>query len=61
MAMCINDLGDAVPGGTIFFADYTRIMKHIACIADHDALQSDLSAISGWAKRNNMKLHERKF
>ena len=61
--MLINDLGNAVTGGSIlcFYADDTRIMKHIACIADHDALQSDILAIWGWAKRNNMQLHEREF
>lgn len=61
--MFVNGLGDAVTGGLIlrFYADETRIVKHIACIADHDALQSEFSAILGWAKRNNMQFQKRKF
>ena len=59
----INDLERVVSHESTvrFFADDTRISKHIACVADHVALQEDLLAIIGWAKTNNMQLHEQKF
>ena len=61
--MFINDLeGVVTRNSTVrFFADDTRISKHIACVEDHYALQDDLNSILGWAKRNNMQLHEQKF
>ena len=59
----INDLGSVVTHESTvrFFADDTRISRHIACVSDHDALQDDVLSIIGWAKRNNMQLHEQKF
>ena len=59
----INDLERVVNNESTvrFFADDTRISRHIACVADHDALQEDLLSIIGWAKTNNMQLHEQKF
>ena len=61
--MFINDLeGVVARNSTVrFFADDTRISKHIDCIEDHHALQEDLNSILGWARRNNMQLHEQKF
>ena len=61
--MSITDLGDAAIGSSFvrFYANGTKILKHIACFAGHAVLQSDPSAILGQAKRNNMRLHERKF
>ena len=61
--MFINDLEGAVTRNSTvrFFADDTRISKHIACVDDHYALQEDLNSILRWAKRNNMQLHEQKF
>ena len=61
--MFINDLeGVITHNSTVrFFADDTRISKHIACVEDHFALQDDLNSILRWAKRNNMQLHEQKF
>ena len=44
-----------------YFADDTRISKHIDSVEDHYALQDDVTSILGWAKRNNMQLHEQKF
>ena len=59
----INDLESAVMRNSTvrFFADDTRISKHIKCVDDHKALQEDFTSILGWAKRNNMQLHEQKF
>ena len=58
----INDMKLSVKGSIIrLFADYTRILKHIASTDDTRVLQSDLSSVIKWAKRNNMSLHEDKF
>ena len=61
--MFINDLERVVTNNSTvrFFADDTRISKHIDCVEDHYALQDDVTSILGWAKRNNMQLHEQKF
>ena len=61
--MFINDLeGVVTRNSTVrFFADDTRISKHIDSIEDHYALQEDLNSILEWARRNNMQLHEQKF
>ena len=61
--MFINDLEWVIAQNSTvrFFADDTRISKHIACVEDHFALQDDLTSILRWAKRNNMQLHEQKF
>ena len=61
--MFINDLERVVTNNSTvrFFADDTRISKHIDCVEDHYALQNDVTSILGWAKRNNMQLHEQKF
>ena len=61
--MSITDLWDAAFGSSFvrFCVDGTKILKHIPCFTGHAVLQSDLSAILGQAKRNNMRLHERKF
>ena len=51
-----------VTGSVIrFFADDTRILKHIYSLADKDVLQDDLNSVVNWAKCNNMTLHEDKF
>ena len=44
-----------------FFADDTRIQKHISCESDHEMLQDDLSSVIKWSSENNMVLHEDKF
>ena len=61
--MSITDLGDAAIGSSFvrFYANGTKILKHIACFAGHAVVQSYPSAILGQAKRNSMRLHERKF
>ena len=58
----INDMKLCVTGSVIrFFADDTRILKHIYSLADKDVLQDDLKSVVNWAKCNNMALHEDKF
>ena len=58
----INDMKLCVKSSTIrFFADDTRIMKHIFSEADVHLLQQDLLSVIAWAKENNMALHEDKF
>ena len=44
-----------------FFADDTRILKHIHSSLDVDLLQQDLNSVIKWAGENNMTLHEDKF
>ena len=44
-----------------FFADDTRILRHIYSLADVEILQHDLNCVVKWAKCNNMALHEDKF
>ena len=44
-----------------FFADDTRLSKHIASMNDVCQLQNDLENIIKWSKENNMQLHEDKF
>ena len=52
----------SVKGSIIrLLADDTRIFKHIASTDDSLVLQSDLSSVIKWAKKNNMSLHEDKF
>ena len=54
----INDMRLCVTGSVIsFFADDTRILKHIYGLADKDVLQDDLNSVLEWAKCNNMALH----
>lgn len=58
----INDMQLCVNSSIIrFFADDTRILKHIYGENDVIALQQDLDAVMKWAKCNNMALHEDKF
>jgi hypothetical protein len=58
----INDMKLCVTGSVIrFFADDTKILKHIYSMADKDILQDDLNSVVEWAKCNNMSLHEDKF
>ena len=58
----INDMECCVKHSTIrFFADDTRILKHIHSSIDVDLLQQDLNSVILWAKENNMALHEDKF
>ena len=58
----IDDMRLCIKGSIIrFFADDTRILKHISCMQDSAILQSDLSSVIEWAKINNMALHEDKF
>ena len=45
----------------LFFTDDTRVSKQISCYEDCMLLQDDLYKILDWSRRNNMKLHERKF
>ena len=44
-----------------FFADDTRILRHIFKLGDTEILQHDLNRVVDWARRNNMALHEDKF
>ena len=58
----INDMKLSVKGSIIrLFADDTRILKHIGSTDDTLVLQSDLSSVIKWAKKNNMSLYEDKF
>ena len=58
----INDLQGCVKHSKVsFFADDTRISKHISSEQDVPLLQQDLDNVIEWSKRNNMKLHEDKF
>ena len=58
----INDMKLCVKKSTIrFFADDTRILKHIFCDTHVKELQQDLNSVIEWAKHNNMALHEDKF
>ena len=44
-----------------FFADDTRILKHIHSYLDVDLMQQDLNSVIKWAGENNMTHHEDKF
>ena len=58
----INDMESCVKHSTIrFFADDTRILKHINSYLDVYLLQQDLNSVMKWAGENNMTLHEDKF
>ena len=58
----INDMKLCVTGSMIrFFADDTRILRHIYSVTDAEILQHDLDCVIRWAKSNNMALHEDKF
>ena len=58
----INDMQHCVMFSTIrFFADDTRILKHISCSKHVHELQEDLDSVVNWARKNNMALHEDKF
>ena len=58
----INDMQLCVTGSIIrFFADDTRILRHIFNMVDTEILQRDLNSVVRWAKCNNMALHEDKF
>ena len=58
----INDLEQVVRSSNVrFFADDTRVSKHISSTKDCQLLQADLFNILEWSRCNNMKLHEQKF
>ena len=58
----INDLQDCVSHSRVsFFADDTRVSKHISSEQDVKLLQEDLDSVILWSLHNNMKLHEDKF
>ena len=58
----INDMQGCISLSTIrFFADDTRLLKHIFCHTDSSELQKDLDSVIKWSKENNMSLHEDKF
>ena len=58
----INDMQSCINFSTIrFFADDTRLLKHIYGHSDSEELQKDLDSVIKWAKANNMSLHEDKF
>ena len=58
----INDMQSCINFSTIrFFADDTRLLKHIYGHKDTVELQKDLDSVINWAKENNMSLHEDKF
>lgn len=43
------------------FADDTRILKKVSCVADSHLLQDDLQALYTWAAENNMSFNSNKF
>ena len=58
----INDMQLCIKHSIIrFFADDTRILKHISCQKHVSELQEDLNSVIQWANQNNMALHEDKF
>ena len=57
----IADLVSVTSGGTLTFADDTKLRKAIGSLADRDQLQRDLDNIAVWSERNNMSLHCHKF
>lgn len=58
----IDDMQHCIRYSVIrFFADDTRILKHIANEGHVIELQKDLDAVIIWATENNMVLHEDKF
>ena len=58
----INDMSLCIKHSVIrFFADDTRILKHIFNEGHVIELQEDLNHVIEWAKCNNMLLHEDKF
>ena len=58
----INDMQLCIKYSTIrFFADDSRILKHISCQQHVKELQEDLNNVILWASQNNMSLHEDKF
>ena len=58
----INDMDKCVKHSSVrFFADDTRVSKHISSEADTAQLQEDLNNIIEWSTNNNMMLHEDKF
>ena len=58
----INDMKLCITGCIIrFFADDTRILRHIYTLEDANILQHDLNCVINWARCNNMSLHEDKF
>ena len=60
--MFINDMSLCINHSIIrFFADDTRILKHIFNENHVAELQEDLDHVIEWATHNNMSLHEDKF
>ena len=58
----IDDLQLCVENSKVsFFADDTRLSKHIASMNDVCQLQNDLENIIKWSKENNMQFHEDEF
>ena len=58
----INDMQLCIKHSIIrFFADDTRILKHISCQKHVSELQEDLNSVIQWANQNSMALHEDKF
>ena len=55
----INDMQTVVSEHTniAWYADNTKIWRHIKSPTDHDILQSDINALSTWAELNKMKFH----
>ena len=58
----INDMQLCIKHSIIrFFADDTRILKHISCQKHVSELQEDLNSVIQWANQNKMALHEDTF
>ena len=58
----INDLAGVSKYSTCrFFADDTRLSKHITFSSDMSLLQDDLNNVIDWSTSNNMVLNENKF
>ena len=58
----VNDMKFCITDSIIrFFADDTRILKHIYTEQNVAVLQQDLDNVIAWARENNMALHEDKF
>ena len=58
----INDMSECIKHSIIrFFADDTRLLKHIFSTDDVLKLQEDLYSVAEWARYNNMALNEDKY
>jgi ribonuclease P/MRP protein subunit RPP40 len=58
----ISDINKDVKHSSLgFFADDTRVWKHVSSEQDSISLQQELGAVYNWAKENNMVFNSDKF